>query len=169
MGVVVPRGEKGEWKWTNINLVDSPRLFAGKATSHQPHLFPEASEEIDAVHVFEAAGFRMTLPRPWLFTVQRERHFTASGAATSRAPLSTGLSSLSTPAGLLSKVLCGQAAPGRAPLPGRRGPCPRLEARSAGADAGTPHSLTTLLPWGRDTGPLASLKLRGKMALGYNV
>lgn len=59
------------------------------------------------MHVFEAAGFRMTLPRPWLFTVQRERHFTASGGhQPGRCP--TGLSSLSTPAGLLSKVLCGQ-------------------------------------------------------------
>lgn len=100
--------------------MDSPYLFAGKATSHQPHLFPKASEEIDAVHVFEAARFRMTLPRPWLFKVQQERHFTASGVATSRAPLSTGLSSLSTPAGLLSMVLCGRVAPGRAPLPGRQ-------------------------------------------------
>ena len=39
------------------------------------------------MHVFEAARFRMTLPRPWLFKVQQERHFTASGVAPGRAPL----------------------------------------------------------------------------------
>lgn len=104
LGVVVPLRVKGEWKWTNINLVDSSVCCRQGHVPHQPHLFPEASEEIDAVHVFER-GFRMALPRPWLFTVWREDISQPRGGH-QRAPLSTGPFHPCHPSGALSKVLC---------------------------------------------------------------
>lgn len=45
LGVVVTQGERGEWKWTNINFHGFPVFSCSKATSCRPHLFPKASEE----------------------------------------------------------------------------------------------------------------------------
>lgn len=150
-GVVGP-GVRREWKWTNINLVDSVYLQAGPVPIS--HIFSRDSEEISAVHsVPEAAGFRMTLPGPGS-SQWRGKTFHSLGAATSRAALSTEAFHPCPPAGAAEQGPLWPRRLGRPPSCWERGPCPRLERDRRSRQLErllSDHSLHG----GRDTGPLA--------------
>ena len=99
------------------------------------------------------------------------------GVVASWAPLSTGLSSLSIPAGLLSEVLCGWAVPGRAP---RSWEAWALENVSkAGGEIGGNRRWDTSLSdhsppmgqrsWAFQSCSISIFNAERKVTLGYNV